>query len=111
MCTPLVLADMQDNGFDPAHPIIVRMETDEIIGGHTRYKAACELGLNQIYVAMHSFDTEEAALAYAIADQVNRRNLSDADILRLVERLDQVKDRGRGSQKPIGKIKSAELRH
>lgn len=53
--------------FGFANPILVRQETKVIIAGHTRYKAAIQLGLGQVPVRYLDL-TEAQATQLAIAD-------------------------------------------
>jgi protein gp37 len=69
-------------------------EGQAVIDGHTRIKAAQEAGIADIPVHYKSFETEDEALAYAIHLQRNRRNLTDAEIIRCIEALDRRKERG-----------------
>jgi protein gp37 len=95
---PLVLAAvteaMRTWGYDPSQPVIVWDEGQAVIDGHTRLKAAQEAGIEDIPVHYKSFETEDEALAYAIHLQRNRRNLTDAEIIRCIEALDRRKTRG-----------------
>ncbi len=87
-----IVADMQQHGYDGAHPIAV---WDGIpIDGNTRLKAAQQAGLTHVPVVHRSFADENEAFEYAIHCQRDRRNLTDADILRLVEELDHRRTRG-----------------
>ncbi len=92
---------MQADGvFDASKPIDVWEEADNeytIIDGHTRWLAALEAGV-LVWVALHDFPDERVALEYAIANQRNRRNMTDADILRCVQVLDKRKREGRPSE-------------
>ena len=83
---------MRQHGYDGAHPIAVW--GDIPIDGNTRLKAAQQAGLTHVPVIYRSFASEEEALKYAIHCQRDRRNLTDADILRLVEELDHRRTRG-----------------
>jgi len=87
-----IIADMQAHGYDAGQPIHVWGDT--VVDGHTRYQAAVEAGLERVPVHPHAFADEAAALEYAIHNQRDRRNLTDADILRCVAALDQRKPQG-----------------
>ena len=105
-----VIQDM-DNGYDRSQPIVIWQGRDIVIDGHTRLKAAKARGFAEIPVHEAHFDDEDAALDYAIHNQRDRRNLTDADITRLVElvhkkREIQRDDQGRftvGSSEPTGR--------
>jgi len=94
-----VKQSMARGGYDPAHPIIVWREKDIIVDGHTRYRAAVELGLNYVQTFHKSFANEDEALEYAIEQQTQRRNLTDAEIIRCIEALDRRRQAGRPSKK------------
>jgi len=89
-----VVMDMRKNGFDPCHPVIVWKGKNTVIDGHTRLEAAHLVGLQDIPIIERDFQDEDAAVEYAIRCQRERRNLTDADIARLVEELDLRHQRG-----------------
>lgn len=66
---PKVAESIKRFGF--ASPIVVRKANNEIIAGHTRYRAAQSLGLKKVPVVFVDM-SEEDAHAYALAD--NRLN-------------------------------------
>lgn len=80
--------EMEANGFDPAHPIVVTPE-GVIVDGNCRYEVAKELNAKTVSVVAVPFDDEENAVYYAIQSQQHRRNLTDADILSVVEKMDE----------------------
>jgi ParB family chromosome partitioning protein len=87
-----IIADMKAYGFDPSKPVNVWRKLDGtrlLIDGYTRVRAAEELGLLRVTAYEKTFASEAEALAYAIHTQRDRRNLSDAELLRLIELLDQ----------------------
>jgi protein gp37 len=86
--------DMELNGFDASKPIDVWRQEGCIIDGHTRRQAAKLCGLQQVMVFWHDFESEDDAVDYAIHQQRDRRNLNDADILRLVAMIDSRRQRG-----------------
>lgn len=81
--------DMRKRGYDPASPIIIWAERQCVLDGHTRRAAAIACGIADVPVVERSFDTENEAVLYAINCQKNRRNLTDADLMRLVEEVDK----------------------
>ena len=93
---------MQANGYDEAQPIVVwdRTEAEQnkhalyVLDGHTRLQAAKSIHLSPVYIARMKFPSEDEALQYAIHNQRDRRNLSDGDLLRCIEAVDQTKQRG-----------------
>lgn len=84
---------MRIHGFDPSQPIIVW--NGVLVDGHTKLNAAVENGIQEIPVCEKRFVNEDEAIEYAVHNQVDRRNLTDRDILRLVEMLDKKKEVGR----------------
>jgi len=87
-----IKADMESNGFDPSKPVNVWKKPDStrvLIDGYTRVRAAEELGLLRVTAYEKTFASEAEALAYAIHTQRDRRNLSDTEILRLVQLIDK----------------------
>jgi hypothetical protein len=91
--------DMRDGKYDHSQPIILATWAGQsepvCIDGHTRRQAAKNLGIEEVPVWLHEFDTEEEAIEKAIKLQSNRRNMTDAEILACVQVLDQ---RGRAGR-------------
>lgn len=86
-----ISASMAQDGFDPAFPVVAW--NGVVVDGNTRLAAAKKAKLREVYYIDHQFADEDAAVAYAIACQRNRRNLTDADILRCVTELDKRKSK------------------
>lgn len=82
-----IAANMLEQGFDPAFPIIIN-EDGVVLDGHTRLAAAKEAGID-VCVIKHLFPDEDAALKFAFACQLHRRNLTEADVARYVQVLDK----------------------
>jgi len=90
-----IKADMKANGFDPSKPVNVWRKPDGtriLIDGYTRVRAAEELGLLRVTAYEKTFASEAESLAYAVHTQKDRRNLSDAELLRLIELMDKPQD-------------------
>lgn len=85
---------MRGYGFDFARPIVLWADKKIVIDGHTRLEAARRAGLVQISCREFPFRDEDTALAYAIHNQRNRRNMTEAEILRCIEALDRRKSHG-----------------
>jgi hypothetical protein len=99
-----ITADMKANGFDPSKPVNVWRKPDGsriLIDGYTRVSAAESLGLLHVTAYEKTFASEAEALAYAIHTQRDRRNQSDAELLRLIELLDQPQE---GFNVPVASI-------
>jgi hypothetical protein len=74
-------------------PIDVWRQSNVVVDGHTRRLAAIDAS-SQVVVCYHDFANEDEALDYAIANQRDRRNLDDGELLRLLEVRDKRKQRG-----------------
>jgi ParB-like chromosome segregation protein Spo0J len=81
-----IAESMRLSGYDVAQPVVAW--GSKVVDGNNRMLAAVRAGLPKVPVAYMSFESEFAALNYAIARQRDRRNLSDKDVFHLVERLD-----------------------
>ena len=92
-----IVKDMEENGFDKSKPVCIWREENVLIDGYTRFTAAKEAGLSEIYKYEMSFGTEQEALEYAMKQQLNRRNLNDAGKIMLIEKLDNLRNPGRKS--------------
>ncbi len=87
---------MRINGYDRSCPITLWKEEMIVLDGHTRLRAAQNVGLSEVPVVVLSFGDERAALDYAIHNQRDRRNLTESQILSLIELIDTKYPRGRG---------------
>lgn len=78
--------NMKENGFDPAHPIILALSKEHpelnniIADGHTRYKAALRAGLTKVAVIYKYFENREELLKFVYEQQLLRRNLTEQEI-------------------------------
>jgi hypothetical protein len=81
--------DMSENGFDENQPIVLAkwadMDNPVCIDGHTRVQAAEELGIDEIPTVTYAVKDEQQAFDMALKRQVNRRNLTDAEIYQCIE--------------------------
>lgn len=88
--------DIKENGNNTkAHPIhIFRMDGKWYVSdGHTRVTILRELGFTYAYAQVHIFNNISEALCNTMAEQFNRRNESDADLLsRYLVLREQTKD-------------------
>lgn len=93
---------MQENGYEETQPIVLWDLTDQensnhalyVVDGHTRLQASKKAKLSPVYVARMTFQDNDDALQYAIHNQRDRRNLTDADLFRCIEAVDKRKQRG-----------------
>lgn len=89
-----ITASMREGGYDLSRPINVWRETLLVVDGHTRRAAAIAAGIREVPVCFHDFTDEDAAMVYAIKAQVERRQLTDAEVYRVTVELDRRKPRG-----------------
>lgn len=87
--------NMAVNGFDPSQPIVIWKEEQVILDGHTRDQAAINQKIKEVPVIELSFKTAEAALAYAVMRQRDRRQWSNAQIYHLISAVDHKEPCGR----------------
>ena len=87
-----ITASMKADGFDEAQPIVVWQGT--VIDGHTRLAAAIAAGIVDVPIARKRLVDEDKALAYAIHNQRDRRNMTSADMLRCIAIVDRRKAAG-----------------
>ena len=76
--------DIKTNGNNTkAHPIHIFMWDGKwyVSDGHTRVTVLRELGFTHVWAQVHVFDSISEALCNTMAEQFNRRNESDADLL------------------------------
>ena len=78
-----VTDSIQEKGFDPAEPIVLWKEAGYVVDGHTRLQAAKRAGIAEIPVTEKHFENLSDAQEYTRARQINRRNLSQAEIFRI----------------------------
>lgn len=74
-----ITKDMELNGYDNSQPVIIWKETNLLIDGHTRSKAAKEANINRVPAVYYSFPDVDSALKYAYGLQFKRRNIDDSD--------------------------------
>ena len=104
-----IAESMKRYGFDRAHPIAVWSGHNlTVVDGHTRLLAAIKLGFPQVPVVLKKFANEDEALKYAIGSQRNRRNLTDAELMKCISALDQRRKAGRPRKGEAISGKSAE---
>lgn len=89
-----IAEDMRANKFDASQPVHIWTASDDgrtehfyLIDGYTRLRAARLVGLPTVPYFEHRFASFEEAHRYALHLQVDRRNLSGADLLRNIEEL------------------------
>jgi len=81
-----IMKSIQERGYDQSQPLIIWKDENLLIDGHTRLKAAMELNLETVPVYYTEID-QKIVLEQTLAYQVDRRNLTDGDILKAIETL------------------------
>ena len=106
-----IVKNILENTYDESQPIVVWKDQNIVIDGHTRLKASHLAGRQIISVFNKAFRNEEEALQYAINNQRNRRNMSEAELLRCIEAVDKRQERGGDRKRVRGNLtKSAKWR-
>jgi hypothetical protein len=102
-------SEMRAEGYAARYPIEVWRQRNVIVDGHTRRQAAIRAGVSEVPVFFLDFDDEASALAYMVKTQVQRRNLTESEILRYVKAVHKPKPKGgdRGNQHTGGKVAKA----
>jgi ParB-like chromosome segregation protein Spo0J len=99
-----IVKNILENTYDESQPIVVWKDKNIVIDGHTRLKASHLAGRQIISVFNKAFRNEEEALQYAINNQRNRRNMSEAELLRCIEAVDKRQERGEAQERVRGKF-------
>ena len=86
-----IYEDMKIHGFDPAHPIILS-QNNENVDGNTRYICALKLGLTKVPVIYKHFNSRKEMLEFAYSQQLRRRNLSEGEIYKAYVALSKITD-------------------
>jgi hypothetical protein len=76
-----IIKSMKDSGFDKAEPVVIWKGENIVVDGHTRLKAALAAGIREIPVEEKEFASLEEAKKYTQKRQIDRRNLSQGEIL------------------------------
>ena len=82
--------NMKQNGFNPAYPIHVwKKETGEkiVVDGHSRIESCKMIGIKELPIVYHKFDTLDDALLFAYEQQTNRSNLTEDQLLETIENI------------------------
>jgi hypothetical protein len=93
---------MKVNGYDKSQPVTLwdassgRRGRHELvmIDGHTRLQAAGLSRIGTVYAVVVKFKDEAEALAYAVHNQRDRRNLTDGALLKCIAAMDKRKQQG-----------------
>lgn len=84
-----IVQSMKTNGFDNSQPIHIWKYEGHVylIDGYTRFLACKKAGISMVPIFEHNFESYEEAYKYVLGLQVNRRNLSSAELFEHVEKL------------------------
>jgi ParB family chromosome partitioning protein len=77
---------MKNNGYDSAFPII--LWGNVLIDGYTRVTAAEDMKFEAVPFEMKQFKDEHEALEYAMHNQRDRRNITEAELLQCISVID-----------------------
>lgn len=90
---------MKTEGFKPGHEIHIWIRNGQyvLIDGHTRLKVWSSLGNTTIPCIIHHFENQEEARNFALAEQKNRRNMSQDALLQAIAAYDFTKGKGNTS--------------
>jgi ParB-like chromosome segregation protein Spo0J len=111
-----IIKSMKETGYDKAEPIVIWKGKSIAVDGHTRLKAAIAAGITEIPVEEKEFASLDEAKEYTKKRQINRRNLSQAEIFEASAELQNKEERdgtGRAAEilaKELG-ISAATVHH
>jgi len=92
-----VLKSIMSRGYDPEQPIVLWEGRKILVDGRTRYTAALEAGLDEIFAYERHFPSREDAILYAFERQAIRRNLSGKEIIKAAQMIPDVRrQKGQG---------------
>ena len=107
---------MKANGYDDSQPIICWERAGEngllahvVVDGHTRLAAARRANLDNVKIMFKDFADDDEALQYAIHNQRDRRNITDADLFKCIEAVDQLKKKGGDKKSEKSKASSGAI--
>lgn len=93
-----------ENGLDPTQPIII-LENGTIVDGHSRLLAAKKAGLDEVFVIVKKgFSSETEVLMYEEHLQLSRRNLNEAEKLKHLENLLELKKQAQDAGKDLSEF-------
>lgn len=93
-----IAADMKNHGFDKSQPLIVTKDF-AILDGNSRFLACQKAGISVVPVVVKDFADKDDALQYELHLQLDRRNLSNAEILAMFKKLEEMKAKAKAANK------------
>lgn len=93
-----IAQDMKIRGFDKAQPIIATKD-GSILDGNSRYMAANQIGIKYVPVVYKEFADKNEALKYELHLQLDRRNLTDAEVFAMFKKLEEMKQEAKSEGK------------
>ncbi|MCQ2240913.1 ParB/RepB/Spo0J family partition protein [Treponema sp.] len=103
-----IAQDMNDHGFDKSQPIIATKD-GSILDGNSRYMAAKQIGIKYVPVVYKDFTDKNEALKYELHLQLDRRNLSDAEVFAMFKKLEEMKQTAKSEGKSTEDFTDAKL--
>lgn len=103
-----IAQDMKKRGFDKSQPIIVTKD-GSILDGSSRFMAAIQAGIKFVPAVYKDFADKNDALQYELHLQLNRRNLSDAEIFAMFKKLEEMKQTAKTEGKSTEDFTDAKL--
>lgn len=94
-----IVSSMITSGFDVSQPLII-LPDGRIIDGNSRYLAATKAGIRFVPVIIKEFSSKDEALKYELHLQLDRRNLTDAEIIKAFQKLESMKAKAKAEGKP-----------
>ncbi len=103
-----IAQDMKIRGFDKSQPIIATKEF-KILDGHSRYLASQKAGIKFVPVVFKDFSDKNEALKYELHLQLDRRNLTDSEILKMFSKLEELKSVAKSEGKSTEEYSDAKI--
>lgn len=93
-----IAANMKEHGYDKSQPIIVTKDF-AILDGSSRYLSCLKAGITSVPIILKNFADKDEALRYELHLQLDRRNLSDAEIFSMFQKLEEMKAKAKAEGK------------
>ncbi|EID84291.1 putative transcriptional regulator [Treponema sp. JC4] len=103
-----IAQDMKKHGFDKSQPIIATKD-GSILDGNSRFIAANQVGIKYLPVVYKNFVDKNEALKYELHLQLDRRNLSDAEVFAMFKKLEGMKQNAKAEGKSTEDFTDAKI--